>query len=186
MDEIFVNTNIGAGVAALGFWLLGIATEKVKQWFLRSDDYEEIRAEAAARGARVDAIIAKWRAEQQAAPHGAAAIAAVAESLSAPAPTEDCDGPPECEACMEELRDPHYECRGDAEEQRRSFAFGNAALANPDVTRDLVDEIADDLSRPASFYLNPRPSDSDERSRDALEEAGLRLNELVKRQREGE
>lgn len=31
------------------------------------------------------------------------------------------------------------------EEQRRSFAFGNANLANPRVTRELVDSAADSL-----------------------------------------
>jgi len=30
-----------------------------------------------------------------------------------------------------------------AEEQRRSFAFGNASISNPLVTRELVDEVAD-------------------------------------------
>lgn len=33
------------------------------------------------------------------------------------------------------------------EEQRRSFAFGNVNLANPAVTRELVDRVADELAR---------------------------------------
>lgn len=32
------------------------------------------------------------------------------------------------------------------EEQRRSWAFGNTALSNPAVTREMVDEVADLLS----------------------------------------
>ncbi len=33
------------------------------------------------------------------------------------------------------------------EEQRRSFAFGNTALENPRITREMVDEQADSLAR---------------------------------------
>jgi len=29
------------------------------------------------------------------------------------------------------------------EEQRRSFAFGNTAFENPNITREMIDEIAD-------------------------------------------
>ena len=32
----------------------------------------------------------------------------------------------------------------EAEEQRRSFAFGNVSMANPDVTREVVDQVADE------------------------------------------
>jgi len=31
------------------------------------------------------------------------------------------------------------------EEQRRSFAFGNATISNPSVTRELIDEVAEAL-----------------------------------------
>lgn len=33
------------------------------------------------------------------------------------------------------------------EAQRRSFAFGNASLSNPNVTRELVDEVAEQMKR---------------------------------------
>jgi len=33
------------------------------------------------------------------------------------------------------------------EAQRRSFAFGNANIDNPDVTRELVDEVAERLKK---------------------------------------
>ena len=32
------------------------------------------------------------------------------------------------------------------EEQRRSFAYGNVALHNPNVTRELVDQVADEMA----------------------------------------
>lgn len=32
------------------------------------------------------------------------------------------------------------------EEQRRSFAYGNAAIENPRVTRELVDRVADEMA----------------------------------------
>ncbi len=41
----------------------------------------------------------------------------------------------------------------DREEQRRSFAFGNANIENPRVTRELVDRVADRMAheqRPAA------------------------------------
>ncbi len=34
----------------------------------------------------------------------------------------------------------------DREEQRRSFAFGNANIENPRVTRELVDRVADRMA----------------------------------------
>ncbi len=34
----------------------------------------------------------------------------------------------------------------DREEQRRSFAFGNANIENPRVTRELVDQVADRMA----------------------------------------
>lgn len=34
------------------------------------------------------------------------------------------------------------------EEQRRSFAFGNAAFENPNITRAMIDEAADRLKAP--------------------------------------
>ncbi len=33
------------------------------------------------------------------------------------------------------------------EAQRRSFAFGNASIENPRVTRELVDRVADEMAR---------------------------------------
>ena len=33
------------------------------------------------------------------------------------------------------------------EAQRRSFVYGNCSISNPDVTRELVDEVADELER---------------------------------------
>lgn len=35
----------------------------------------------------------------------------------------------------------------DREEQRRSFAYGNASIENPSVTREVVDKAADQLAR---------------------------------------
>ena len=32
------------------------------------------------------------------------------------------------------------------EEQRRSFAYGNAALSNPNITREMVDDAAERLA----------------------------------------
>ena len=34
------------------------------------------------------------------------------------------------------------------EEQRRSFAYGNTKIENPRITREMVDEAADDLGAP--------------------------------------
>lgn len=34
------------------------------------------------------------------------------------------------------------------EEQRRSFAFGNTAFENPNITREMIDEIADKRKAP--------------------------------------
>ncbi len=34
------------------------------------------------------------------------------------------------------------------EEQRRSFAFGNAAFENPNITREMIDEAADRIKAP--------------------------------------
>jgi hypothetical protein len=36
---------------------------------------------------------------------------------------------------------------GDREQQRRSFAFGNANIENAAVTRDVVDEVAEKLAK---------------------------------------
>ena len=35
----------------------------------------------------------------------------------------------------------------EAEQQRRSFAYGNANIENPDVTRELIDKVADQLAQ---------------------------------------
>ncbi len=34
--------------------------------------------------------------------------------------------------------------------QRRSFAYGNVAIGNPRVTREMIDEAADGLGKPQS------------------------------------
>ena len=36
---------------------------------------------------------------------------------------------------------------GDREQQRRSFAYGNANIENEAVTRDVIDEVAERLAR---------------------------------------
>jgi len=41
------------------------------------------------------------------------------------------------------LRQAIAEREADSADQRRSFVFGNVAISNPDVTREMVDEIAD-------------------------------------------
>lgn len=33
------------------------------------------------------------------------------------------------------------------EAQRRDFAYGNVKLSNPEVTREMVDEVADEMNR---------------------------------------
>jgi hypothetical protein len=38
----------------------------------------------------------------------------------------------------------------DREKQRRSFAYGNANIENPNVTRQVVDEAAEKLARTAA------------------------------------
>jgi hypothetical protein len=35
----------------------------------------------------------------------------------------------------------------EAEQQRRSFAYGNANIENTDVTRELIDSVAEELSK---------------------------------------
>lgn len=39
------------------------------------------------------------------------------------------------------------------EAQRRSFAYGNAALSNPNVTRELVDKVADEMAQREAVEL---------------------------------
>lgn len=39
----------------------------------------------------------------------------------------------------------HQMTREEQEAQRRSFAYGNAHLSNPDVTREIVDRAAEEL-----------------------------------------
>jgi hypothetical protein len=36
---------------------------------------------------------------------------------------------------------------GEREQQRRSFAYGNANIENESVTRDVIDEVADKMAR---------------------------------------
>ncbi len=40
----------------------------------------------------------------------------------------------------------HEMTPAEREEQRRSFAYGNVALSNPSVTRELVDAVADEMA----------------------------------------
>lgn len=44
----------------------------------------------------------------------------------------------------------------DAEQQRRSFAYGNANIENADVTRELIDRVAEELRRDESGSLTPK------------------------------
>lgn len=49
-------------------------------------------------------------------------------------------------ANLEVLSAEHFVAKADdAEAQRRSFAFGNASMSNPKVTREMVDEVADEM-----------------------------------------
>ena len=52
-----------------------------------------------------------------------------------------------CESTKTEERAITYErtIAAEREEQRRSFVFGNCALENPDITRELVDRVADEM-----------------------------------------
>ena len=52
------------------------------------------------------------------------------------------------------------------ERQRRSFAFGNVSIHNPDVTREMVDEVAEkmideEVAKARSKYRAPRPWSSE-------------------------
>jgi hypothetical protein len=35
---------------------------------------------------------------------------------------------------------------GEAEEQRRSWAYGNCAIGKPDITREMIDEVAERMA----------------------------------------
>lgn len=50
--------------------------------------------------------------------------------------------PEELDALLEEARNRPFS-EAEREEQRRSFAFGNANIENPDVTREIVDAVAE-------------------------------------------
>lgn len=39
--------------------------------------------------------------------------------------------------------------RSEAEKRRRSFVYGNVGLSNPHVTREMVDDVAEELGRAA-------------------------------------
>jgi len=41
------------------------------------------------------------------------------------------------------------------EQQRRSFAYGNVAIENPRITREMVDRAADEIGSPSN--MNARP-----------------------------
>lgn len=51
------------------------------------------------------------------------------------------------------------------EEQRRSFVFGNTAIENPSITRELVDRIADEMARAARRPKKARKSPKTRRKR---------------------
>lgn len=53
---------------------------------------------------------------------------------------------PEFEAAVEAARN-YVMTPAEREAQRRSFAFGNANIENPDVTREVIDRAARRLSR---------------------------------------
>jgi len=46
--------------------------------------------------------------------------------------------------------------RTQAEEQRRSFAYGNVSLSNPLVTRAMIDEVANRMTDPERERVIPR------------------------------
>ena len=50
---------------------------------------------------------------------------------------------------------------GDREQQRRSFAYGNANIENEAVTREVIDEVAERMAREPE--LNDLTSESDGR-----------------------
>lgn len=52
--------------------------------------------------------------------------------------------PEELETLLEEARNRPFS-KAEREAQRRSFAFGNANIENPDVTREVVDAAAEAL-----------------------------------------
>ena len=53
---------------------------------------------------------------------------------------------PELERLLELARNASPMTPEEREAQRRSFAYGNCAIENPAVTREMVDEVADGLS----------------------------------------
>lgn len=60
----------------------------------------------------------------------------------------------QCANCYKDAWDELMEeCRNlpvsdeDREKQRRSFAFGNANISNPLVTKELVDKVADEMAK---------------------------------------
>lgn len=59
--------------------------------------------------------------------------------------------PCSCEACiaLRELVRKNWpkSTPAEQEEQRRSFAYGNVALHNPAITRDMVNQAADELAK---------------------------------------
>lgn len=62
----------------------------------------------------------------------------------------------ELERLLDEARKLPPMTSEEREEQRRSWAYGNCAIENPNVTREMVDEVADVL-RPCpkcGFYLD--------------------------------
>jgi hypothetical protein len=41
------------------------------------------------------------------------------------------------------------------EQQRRSFAYGNTAIENPRITREMVDRAADEIGSPTNVMARP-------------------------------
>ena len=66
----------------------------------------------------------------------------------------------EAKTALEELIEAartHAMTDEEREEQRRSFVYGNCSISNPDVTRELVDEVADELERLKSTNSMKKP-----------------------------
>ena len=68
------------------------------------------------------------------------------------------------------------------EEQRRNFAYGNVAIGNPAVTREMVDEAAEELERESQDWLDAEHYEGLVAGK-AIEivcrETGICLNELA-------
>ena len=59
----------------------------------------------------------------------------------------------------------------EAEQQRRSFAFGNANIENSDVTREVIDRAAEHLSKHESGVVSSQAGENDHDREQAAQEA---------------